>query len=303
MQPKNRALHRVALALLCIRPATALSTTTEQLRAAHRSERLNLLNHPLQIQLATGALPYGSFVRLCHDRSTILEAVRSAAAAAGADVLSAEISEAQETTKAWLETAEAAGKTISTGDPSIKCYACGGDHLNVDCPDDLSVTGPARAVAAVLRSYNDVEAATGVLAVCEYGWACDTLLKAGFETPYAGWLTAHAESLAKASAAVAPLVDAADRDAVDASYVAALSALFNFVDSEASTAGLKGAGEDLEAARRRLDALEPGFLDAQDRNANFVAATLKAQAAKSSAGAKKMDAAAAYLAAKKAKGG
>ena len=303
MQPKNRALHRVALALLCIRPATALSTTTEQLRAAHRSERLNLLNHPLQIQLATGALPYGSFVRLCHDRSTILEAVRSAAAAAGADVLSAEISEAQETTKAWLETAEAAGKTISTGDPSIKCYACGGDHLNVDCPDDLSVTGPARAVAAVLRSYGGAEAATGVLAVCEYGWACDTLLKAGFETPYAGWLRAHAESLAKASAAVAPLVDAADRDAVDASYVAALSALFNFVDSEASTAGLKGAGEDLEAARRKLDALEPGFLDAQDRNANFVAATLKAQAAKSSAGAKKMDAAAAYLAAKKAKAG
>ena len=182
-------------------------------------------------------------------------------------------------------------------------HRCGGDHLNVDCPEDLAVTGPARAVAAVLRSYNDVEAATGVLAVCEYGWACDTLLKAGFETPYAGWLRAHAEALAKAAAAVAPLVDAADRDAVDAAYVAALSALFNFVDSEASTAGLKGAGADLEAARRKLDAVEPGFLDAQDRNANFVAATLKAQAAKSSAGAKKMDAAAAYLAAKKAKAG
>jgi hypothetical protein len=291
------------LALLCIRSAAPLSTTTEQLRAAHRSERLNLLNHPLQIQLATGALPYGSFVRLCHDRDIILEAVRSAAAAAGADVLAAEVSEAQETKKAWLETAEAAGKTISTGDPSIKCYACGGDHLNVDCPDDLTVTGPARAVAAVLRSYGGAEAATGVLAVCEYGWACDTLLKAGFETPYAGWLRAHADSLNAAAAAVIPLVDAADRDAVDASYVAALSALFNFVDSEASTAGLKGTGEDLEAARRKLDALEPGFLEAQDRNANFVSATLKAQAAKSSAGAKKMDAAAAYLAAKKAKAG
>ena len=220
--------------------------------------------------------------------------------AAGADVLSDEVSEAEATAKAWFETAEAAGKTISTGDPSIKCYACGGDHLNVDCPDDLTVTGPARAVAAVLRSYNDVEAAAGVLAACEYGWACDTLLEADLgPTPYAGWLRAHAESLAKASAAVAPLVDAAARDAVDASYVAALSALFNFVDSEASTAGLKGAGADLEAARKKLDALEPGFLDAQDRNANFVSATLKAQAAKSSSGAKKMDAAAAYLAAKK----
>ena len=288
------------LALLCIRSAAPLSTpttTTEQLRAAHRSERLNLLNHPLQIQLATGALPYGSFVRLCHDRSTILEAVRSAAAAAGADVLADEVS--NDETKAWLDAAEAAGKTISTRDPSIKCYACGGDHLNVDCPDDLTVTGPARAVAAVLRSYDGVEAAAGVLAVCEYGWACGTLLEAGFETPYRGWLTNHANALNKASAAVAPLVDAADRESVDASYVAALSALFNFVDSEASTAGLKGAGEDLEAARRKLDALEPGFLDQQDRNANFVSATLKAQAEKSSSGARKMDAAAAYLAAKK----
>ena len=293
------------LALLCMRPAAPLSTpttTTEQLRAAHRSERLNLLNHPLQIQLATGALPYGSFVRLCHDRTTILDAVRSAAAVAGAEVLG-DVSEAE--TQAWLDAAEASGKTISTGDPSIKCYACGGDHLNVDCPDDVTVTGPARAVAAVLRSYGGVEAAAGVLAACEYGWACGTLLEAGLgETPYAGWLTSHADSLNKASAAVAPLVDAADRDAVDASYVAALSALFNFVDSEASTAGLKGAGADLEEARKKLDALEPGFLESQDRNANFVSATLKAQAAKSSAGAKKMDAAAAYLAAKrKAAGG
>ena len=301
MQSKPAML---VLAWVCMQPAAPLSTpttTTEQLRAAHRGESLNLLNHPLQIQLATGALPYGSFVRLCHDRSTILDAVRSAAAAAGADVLADEVS--NDETKAWLDAAEAAGKTISTRDPSIKCYACGGDHLNVDCPDDLTVTGPARAVAAVLRSYDGVEAAAGVLAVCEYGWACGTLLRAGFETPYAGWLENHAEALATASAAVAPLVDAADRESVDAAYVAALSALFNFVDSEASTAGLKGAGANLEDARRKLDALEPGFLDSQDRNANFVSATLNAQAAKSSAGAKKMDAAAAYLAAKKAKGG
>ena len=225
-------------------PSPQPRSSCEQPTAA---KRLNLLNHPLQIQLATGALPYGSFVRLCHDRSTILEAVRSAAAAAGADVLS-EVSEAEATAKAWLDAAEAAGKTISTGDPSIKCYACGGDHLNVDCPDDLSVTGPARAVAAVLRSYNGVEAATGVLAVCEYGWACDTLLKAGFETPYAGWLRAHAESLAKASAAVAPLVDAADRDAVDASYVAALSALATSSTARRRRRGSRAPGR---TSRRR----------------------------------------------------
>ena len=113
-----------------------------------------------------------------------------------------------------------------------------------------------------------------------------------------GWLRTHADAYTTIATQIAPLVDAAPIEAVDASYVAALSALFNYVDSEASTAGLKGAGDALETARRKLDTLEPGFLDAQDRNANFVASTLKAQAAESGAGAKKMDAAAVYLAAK-----
>lgn len=304
---------RTLLVLCLARHAASLSaptTTTEQLRAAHRSERVNLLNHPLQIQLATGALPYGSFLRLCHDRSTILEALRStAAAAAGADVLSVLADEdeaAEATARAWRAQAEAAGKTISTDDESIKCYACGGDHLNIDCPDDLSVSGPARALAAVLRSCTGdaAQAATSVFAVCEYGWACATAVQADLgETPYVRWLRTHANAYTKVATAVAPLVDAAPRDAVDATYVAALSALFNYIDSEASTAGLKGAGDALETARRKIDALEPGFLDAQDRNANFVASTLTAQAAASGAGAKKMDAAAAYLAAKRAKAG
>lgn len=257
------------------------------------------------MQLATGALPYGSFLRMCHDRSTILEALRSTApAAAGADVLSvlADEDEAAEATAlAWRAQAEAAGKTISTGDDSIKCYTCEGDHLNIDCPDDLSVSGPARALAAVLRSCTGdaAQAATSVFAVCEYGWACDTVVKANLgATPYAGWLRTHADAYTTIATQITPLVDAAPIEAVDASYVAALSALFNYVDSEASTAGLKGAGDALETARRKLDTLEPGFLDAQDRNANFVASTLKAQAAESGAGAKKMDAAAVYLAAK-----
>merc|ERR1719247_3345807 len=150
MQLSSHNSH--SLTSCCATEAEAPTTTTEQLRAAHRSERLNLLNHPLQIQLATGALPYGSFVRLCHDRSTILEALRAAAAAAGADVLSDEAATADATAQEWRTVAESSGKTISTGDDSINCYACGGDHLNIDCPDDLSVSGPARALAAVLRS-------------------------------------------------------------------------------------------------------------------------------------------------------
>ena len=49
-------------------------------------------------------------------------------------------------------------------------YACGGDHLNVDCPDDLSVTGPARAVAAVLEgAAGQLVAKTGVLRTVSSG--------------------------------------------------------------------------------------------------------------------------------------
>ena len=215
--------------------------------------------------------------------------MRSAAAAAGADVLSAEVSEAEATAKAWLETAEAAGKTISTGDPSIKCYACGGDHLNVDCPDDLTVTGPARAVAAVLRSYSGAEAATSVLAVCEYGWACDTVLKAGFETPYAGWLRAHAEGHERRRPArrssTRPTATHRRR------FVrGALSALFN-----SSTTSVDGGAQGRRRGPRgRAKGSTPssrGSSEAQDRNA--ISCRRRSRRRPRKAGAKKMDAAAA----------
>ena len=69
------------LALMARTNGLAATGTAAKLRARHRNELLNLLNHPLQIQLATGELPYGSFLRLCHDRDAVLEALMRAASA------------------------------------------------------------------------------------------------------------------------------------------------------------------------------------------------------------------------------
>jgi len=173
------------------------------------------------------------------------------------------------------------------------------------CPEDLAVSGAARALAAILRSAASPAAAAASVEACagSYGWACETLLRANLgPSPYDGWLRAHADAFSAAGAAAAAVFDAAP-DADDAAYVAAQSALYNYLDQEASTAGLKGSGEALDAARRKLDALEPGFLDAQDRNSNFVRDTLKAQAGREAAAEGKMGAATAYLAAKNAKAG
>ena len=44
----------------------------------------------------------------------------------------------------WLSTAEESGKTITV--PGIECYNCGGDHLNIDCPDDQEISSSALAL-------------------------------------------------------------------------------------------------------------------------------------------------------------
>lgn len=48
------------------------STAAHQLFINSRPDILNLLNHPLQLQLATGEVPLGSFRRLVADRRLIL---------------------------------------------------------------------------------------------------------------------------------------------------------------------------------------------------------------------------------------
>ena len=106
------------------------------------------------------------------------------------------------------------------------------------------------AVAAVTRAY---------------GWACATALDAELgPSAYDGWLAAHGDAFSAVGAAAERALDGAcdDAEAARPAYVAALSALYNYVDAEASTAGLKGSGAALEDARRRIDAVEPGFLAA-----------------------------------------
>ena len=233
-----------------------LSTTTEQLRAAHRSGRLNLLNHPLQIQLATGALPYGSFVRLCHDRSTILEAVRSALAAAGANVLS-----------------DAKRQRRKPGSTRPKRRAR---------PSAPAIRPSSAARAAATTSTSTAPA------LCRHGarprWrrccgrtavprrqrrprglrvplACDTLLKAGFEHAVRGLAASPRRAPRRRRRPPPPVRRGRPRRRRRFVRGGALR-LFNFVDSEASTAGLKGAGEDLEAARRARPPSSRAFLEA-----------------------------------------
>ena len=284
-------------------------SVSETLWSGSRGELLNLLNHPLQIQLATGELPYGSFLRLTEDRSCILEGLVAAAgdSCVGSGLV-AEVEANGALRDEWRGVAEARGKTIAAGD-GVDCYGCGGNHLNVDCPDELGVSQSARALAAVVRSGGDGPSTlAAVAAVCRgYGWACGTVLDAalGESTAYDGWLVRHARVFQDVGAEASAALDASGAacDDVRPAYVAALSALYNYVDSEASTAGLKGSGAALDAARRKLGDLEPGFLEAQDRNANFVAdlkeELVRGGDTRADAAAAKMDAAAAYLAKKR----
>ena len=295
--------------LLAVVKVGASLSISSQLWQQNRGELLNLLNHPLQVQLANGDLPYGSFVRLCHDRAAVLEGLE---AAAGDYVpgISDERRENDGCTRAWKTAAEAEGRSIAAP-PGVACYGCGGDHLNVDCPEERSVSGAASALAAVLRAPDATSRLAGAAAVCRgYGWACGAIVGAALgPSPYDPWLRRHGEVFSELGASADAALDAhCESEAVASrAYVAALSAAFNFFDSEASVAGLTASGASLEVARRRLDGLEPGFLTAQDRNADFVA-DLKAEvtgAAKerqASDADRKMSAAAAYLAAKKKAG-
>ena len=88
---------------------------------------------------------------------------------------------------------------------------------------------------------------------------------------YAGWVEAHAarwlplaaacDACVEAAAAAAEEEEAAAEGAERARMAAATtrSLLYAWVDDEAGVAGLRG-GEAVQAARERLEALEPGFL-------------------------------------------
>ena len=81
-----------------------------------RPSVLNLMHHPLQLQLATSELPLGSFRRLCRDRRVILEGLQRAAPPG---LLDGECGSHDDDAETWLAAAEAAGKSIDAGLSSI----------------------------------------------------------------------------------------------------------------------------------------------------------------------------------------
>ena len=112
------------LLLVALLPITQGLSPSATLWASNRGELLNLLNHPLQIQLATGDLPYGSFLRLCEDRATILDGL---VAAAGTSPAAAGLAAARgangDAVAALRSAAAAAGKSIEAD--GVACYGCG----------------------------------------------------------------------------------------------------------------------------------------------------------------------------------
>ena len=300
------------LLLLLASPASAV--ISQSLWSNRRDAALAVVNNPLIVQLGSGELPAGSYLRLMEDRSIVLDGVTAAcaaacrrgrlppsgrpatsaaAAAAGLDLLlKAEQERREDDHEAWAAAMAAAGKSIevdheawaaaqaAAGEPAtqLACYTCGGPHLNVDCPEELAPSAAARALAAHLRSSPPAVALPAAAAVLRcVGWCHATLRTAGLGggAAFGGWVDAHATRWAALADAADALLDAsssgdvADTDA-DAEHALALSLLYSWISSEAGTAGLKGDGAPLQAAREAIDRVEPGYLQSVDRDAQFV---------------------------------
>ena len=123
----------------------------------------------------------------------------------------------------------------------------------------------------------------------DLAFAATTLTRAGLEggDAYGLMLGAHAKrlpELAEACEEVLALSSDAEAAAAKEAFGTARSLLFATVDAESSTTGLKAAastaGEQAESgtqgklslqeARERIDLIEPGFLESQDKNAQFL---------------------------------
>jgi hypothetical protein len=218
----------------------------------------------------------------------------------------------------------------------VRCYGCGGTHYNVDCPEELTVSSEATALASQLRGSRTLAAASVVLR--DLCFAHATLREAQLDggDAYGGWVEAHSQRWLRLADACDGALEAAATLQGDTAAAAieearaARSLLFALIDSEASTAGLRargGAGAEegategadadertymsLQEAREAIEAVAPGFLEQHDRNARFLreevlgASGPARAAAVSQAGQKAsaVDKAAAYLRAKRAASG
>ena len=301
-----------------------------------RPAALTLANHPLFIQLGTGCLPRGSLERNLLARTAILDGLESAAGngATSAErdelraLLSAEKRRCAEDTAIWRTQCDAAGVTIdlpaSEVEAGVACYNCGGSHYNIDCPDELAVAPSAVAISAYLRSTSTLAAAAAVLR--DLAFVASTLVRAGLGggAAYGELVSAHAARLPEL-ADKCELVLTASEQSDDAraaeEYTTARSLLYAMIDSESGVAGLKssaaaadddgrsgGAALSLQEAREAIEAIEPGFLQSQDRNAQFLreevlgaqVASAPQQQQQQQRKAAAVDAAAAYLKAKQA---
>ena len=137
----------LALVLLLSAASSISALSSDALFQKNRPEILNLLNHPLQLQLATGDLALGAFQRLILDRKAILEGLD----AATGGLMDQEVALHDKMASSWLATAEQACKTIEA--EGVACYNCGGNHLNIDCPRDQQVSSSAQALKSLLVSH------------------------------------------------------------------------------------------------------------------------------------------------------
>lgn len=268
----------------------------------NRPEILNLLNHPLQLQLATGDLHLGAFQRLILDRRVILQGLKMATTASGIPEIEQELALHDQFAEKCLARAATAGKTIVV--PDIKCYNCGGNHLNLDCPDDQTISSSALALKSLLASHG----LTGATAVLQcYGFCCRRLLEAcssqeaTLDPVYHGWLERHAKVWSQLGNVCAGklVTDTTSGSLINADgFTVCISMLYNWIDGEAATTGIRADLNEptLSALLNTLEGLEPGYVAQRDKHQSFVSdlnGTKTAQVAQS-----KADKAAASLAAK-----
>ena len=326
------------------RHASPSSSVANQYFTQHRRDILNLLNHPLQLQLLTGDLPLGSFRRLVADRTLILEGLQSATSNTLPGLFNEEIARHVEYSEQWLNKAESHGKTIHA--PGIQCYTCGGEHLNIDCPNDDDAAC-ASSGASALRSVLESHGVAGASAVLRsYGFCCARLLDAVDEWKkntimddeetggggggdvvavedlnlevYTGWIEVHADTWSKLADVCEATLGSSEHNNSDisSSYSICLSMFYNWLDSEAATTGIRletkkkngkqGLSSSIVTMKQivdTLEVLEPGYAAQRDRHSSFVADVTGAiedgANARVDAAKQKVNAAAAYLAAKK----
>lgn len=276
------------------------ASSSDRLWEGSQRDALNLLNSPLFLQLLDGSLPAAGFKALLQERCDILRGCHAsleagaAAASDGGDggwtaLLEASASvlaNAEIEGKAWQDLAEGELPQEKLAEGEV-CYTCGGDHSNRDCWLERRTRSPAASafINSLKQRSDPAPSAAECLATAipwyrfnayiaqTYEQAFPEIFAGGGSKVGALFFQAHGAPewttgvLARAEA----LLDGCEEMSpeVEARYLTVSSLLYNMLDSEAQDMGLRGTADDLESLRKRLDAVAPGFLQAQDKMAAF----------------------------------